>query len=1024
MNNSYADYLTHYFYAWETRGRGHSLWRLPVELEPDYIPFHWPELGSSPLVDDGFRHSALSYLESALTGRSKQVAPTPQIAAPEEVFPLNPYLVDKPYFTRSVLRISLPKDLSINPSEAEQLLVLLSGSKHQISFEVIGFPDRIDVQFTCHPDDEAYIESQLRAYYPRIIILPEDNTLLYRWEKYLPDTIIEFGLQEEFMRPLNTSMFPDVLSGIIGVMEYLKDQEIGMLQVLFQGAHSPWTESILESVTDGAGGSFFTDSPEMLPLAREKVSRPLFGVVIRVIGKAATRDRANDLAFQLVDTLLPMNRPRSNSIDILSNRAYQDWDMSTDVLSRTSRRLGMLLNSAELAALVHLPSQAVVSAKLRGGIKKTKQAPLSTEGQQYIIGENDHASRKKPVGISIPQRLRHMHVIGATGTGKSTMLLDLIVQDIEAGHGVTVLDPHGDLIDSIMSHVPDERLADVILVDPSDSEYPVGLNLLQANSEVEKIVLSSDLVAMFKRFATSWGDQMSSVLANAIDAILESDQGGTLLDLRRFLVEKDFRKQFLTTVQDPEVKYYWTHEFPMLRSNSIAPLVTRLSTFLRPKLVRYMMAQRKGLDFSSIMNEQKVLLVKLSQGFIGEENSYLLGTLIVAKLQQAAQGRQALAKSERSPFFLYIDEFQNFITPSLAGILSGARKYGLGLILAHQDMQQVIQNDQELASSVIANPGTRICFRLGDQDAKKLEAGFSFFEATDLLSLGVGEAIAKVERADHDFNLLTKMRGDVPATQAEQRRKTIILQTRNRYASTRADVERDMRRRHESPIIHDVEFEDVPEEVAPPRIKEPKEKPIPEPPVPPTPDESLEVAAEEFKRKAKAQAEIREHVHLQNTIKQLAHSRGYVANIEEPTSDGGRVDVGLELEKTKIACEISVTTPANHEADNLVRRLVDYDFVIMCSRRTEHLQKIKNLTQQAVSAKDFERIFFFSPEEAMQYLEEFAVKQASTEKRIKGYRVKTNFETVDQKESKAIQTGIAEVVMEALRRSKKRGDGK
>ena len=210
------------------------------------------------------------------------------------------------------------------------------------------------------------------------------------------------------------------------------------------------------------------------------------------------------------------------------------------------------------------------------------------------------------------QRVRHTYVIGASGTGKSTLLLNLIVQDIQHGNGVGVLDPHGDLIDQILALVPEERAADVVLLDPSDEEYPVGFNILSAHSELEKNLLASDLVGVFRRLSASWGDQMSSVLANAILAFLESDRSGTLADLRRFLVEGDFRQAFLQTVRDPEVVYYWQKEFPLLTGKPQGPILTRLDTFRRPKLIRHMISQKENrLDFGAIMNEGKIFLAKI-----------------------------------------------------------------------------------------------------------------------------------------------------------------------------------------------------------------------------------------------------------------------------------------------------------------------------------------------------------------------------------------------------------------------------
>ena len=211
----------------------------------------------------------------------------------------------------------------------------------------------------------------------------------------------------------------------------------------------------------------------------------------------------------------------------------------------------------------HLPSPSVRAEKLKRQDKKTKAAPALALGHKLVLGENTHGGKTVRVTQSSEHRLRHTYVVGASGTGKSTLLLDMITQDIAHGEGIAVLDPHGDLIDQVVGHIPEERARDVILFDPSDEAYPVGFNILSAHSELERNLLASDLVAVFKRLSTSWGDQMTAVFGNAILAFLESDQGGTLADLRRFLVETDFRKSFLRTVRDAEVVYYWEKEFPL-----------------------------------------------------------------------------------------------------------------------------------------------------------------------------------------------------------------------------------------------------------------------------------------------------------------------------------------------------------------------------------------------------------------------------------------------------------------------------
>ncbi|RLB75941.1 MAG: hypothetical protein DRH24_18740, partial [Deltaproteobacteria bacterium] len=822
----------------------------------------------------------------------------------------------------------------------------------------------------------------------------------------------DFGLSQEFMRPLQTyrNLDPDPLTGIVGALEDLQEQELGILQVLFQGTRYPWSESIIRSVTDEQGGSFFADAPEMVHLAREKVEKPLFAVVLRVAGQSSSSIRAWEIARALAGGLKLLSNPKSNELIPLKNDGYDDAVHAEDVFYRQSRRSGMLLNSEELVSLVHPPSVSVRAAKLRRELKKTKATPAIAFGGQFVLGENIHQGQTTPVSLTPEQRLRHMHIIGATGTGKSTLLLKLIIQDIENGMGIGVLDPHGDLIDRILRYIPEERFEDVVLLDPSDSEYPVGLNILSAHSEQEKTVLASDLVGVFKWLSTSWGDQMNSILANAILAFLESSEGGTLMDLRRFLVEKDYRRSFLETVQDDDVLYYWRKVFPQLSSRHQAPILTRLDTFLRPKPIRYMVAQKEGLNFQDIMDGRKIFLAKLAHGLIGMENAYLLGTIITSKFHQAAMARQAKDISERENFYLYIDEFQNFVTESMTEILSGARKYGFGLILAHQELRQLFARDSELANSVISNPGTRICFRMGDFDAKKLTDGFSAFDAKDLQNLSVGEAIARIERADYDFNLKTSVPPDISPELARKRRERLIDLSRQKYALHREQVASSLAKQRElveekKPVPEAVRpsFEEIKEEVKQEVIQE-------QPP---------------YYRRKKAEAEWStlegiggdKHREIQNDIKKAAQQNGYMAIIEQQTPDGsGKVDVHLERDGMKMACEVSVTSTSDQELGNIKKCLAaGYDRVILCSPEDKFLKKAKKLVSKKLTKADREKVLFFKPEQLKFYLKKRAAEAVSQEVWVAGRRVKTVHKPVTEEKEKGTRESILKVLFGRLR---------
>jgi hypothetical protein len=1007
MGFSLSQYLTAQFYAWEQRGRGWKVFGEPIQLESEFIPFfgHIPPQTKTQ-IDDGKRPIFFPQLQEALGLFKKPESIGFGEEALEklgEIYSIDAYKYESGNSVTE-FQINFDKDTRIPFENIEQLLLMLSTCEGIVGFEIFGTKDKITIQFVCTSGNTSAFRSHISAYALGVVINERKDNLKNSIDFTQTVWVNDVGLRDEFMRPLRVwnKFDPDPLLGCIASLESIGTGEFGMLQILFQPVINPWAESIYRSLTDGRGGAFFTDAPDMLPLAKEKISSPLFAVVIRSIGNAATDERAQTISSQISQSLFAFNRSGSNTLIPLTGALSCDAD---DIVFRRSRRIGMLLNSNELASMVHIPDRSVVSPKLRAYTGKTKQAPTDVTGRTFELGINTHLGQELIVTLSDQHRLRHMHVIGATGTGKSSLLLKLIVQDVKQDRGLAVLDPHGDLIDEIIKNIPDDRLKDVILVDPSDSEYPIGLNLLSAYSDPEKIILSSDLVALFRRFATSWGDQMTSVLSNAINAIIESDNRGTLIDLRRFLVESSFRNKFLQTVTDPNIKYYWNHEFQLLRANTVAPILTRLDTFLRPRIIRNMMAQKEGLDFSDILENKKILLVKLAQGLIGEENSYLLGTLFVAKLHQAAQQRQNIPPEQRKPFYFYIDEFQNFITPSMSVILTGARKYGLGLILAHQDLDQLTHRDAELTNSVLSNPAIRVCFRCGDKDATKLESGFSFFDSTDLQSLPIGQSIIRVGQKDHDFNLSFTPLPKVETLISEGKQRTVTNHCRSTYALHQTKVEEILREA--------LQVETVPVKPEKPTKIVKEEKPPPEIPIENievvediiSPNVDLKVEAEKFISKETEKEKQREHRFIQEYIKKVAEARNFKAVLEEPINNGkGKIDVALFRGELMIACEISVTNTVEYELQNIQKCFNEgYSLVFMISNALKHLSDIRTQAANLIKPEFHGRLYFVTKEEFVNQLDTLLQqKTEQNETRTKGYRVKLNYEAtanVDKREA-------------------------
>jgi hypothetical protein len=1032
--------LSAQFRAWEIRGRGWQVYPEPVSPEPPFRPFHGHYLPNTPAVDDGRRPTMLSSLVERLS-RKLSTAPAPVETVPEEESEPEPQTLIRDPLVE--LQTSLPANLNIGKEVFEQFLLNLSLCPEPIAFELLGIQNRVTAQFATHQDDAPLVRRQLQAYFPEAVFQPRDSTLEQTWLTCSgeDELVVEFGLAREFMLPLSVGKL-DPFIGIVGALAELQAGELGLLQVIFQPVQEDWSESIVHSVSHADGKPFFVNSPELASAAENKVSKPLYAAVVRIAIKTESEARTLQLARDLAGTMRVFAHPHGNELIPLTNDEYPFADHVEDVLARQSRRSGMLLNSDELIGFVHLPGSAVRSPSLQRETDKTKSAPTIARHGNALLGHNVHAGQTVEVRLSAEQRTRHTHIIGASGTGKSTLLFNLIQQDIQNGEGIAVLDPHGDLIDRILGIIPPERINDVILVDPSDEEYSIGFNILSAHSDLEKNLLASDLVSTFQRLSTSWGDQMNSVLHNAILAFLESPRRGTLADLRRFLIEPAFRNEFLKSVQDPDVVYYWQKGFPQLQGNkSIGSILTRLETFLSPKPIRYMVSQPENrLDFAHIMDSGKIFLAKLPEGLLGKENSYLLGTLLVSKFQQLAMSRQAKQVAARRDFWIYADEFHNYITPSMAEILSGARKYRIGLTLAHHELHQ-LQRSPEVASAVMSHPFTRIVFRVGDDDARKLGEGFSFFEARDLKNLETGQAIARVERSDFDFNLTVPMPEEPHAADALKRRHEVVTASREKYGTARADVvamlaklvvappaiEPKPTKISASAAVATPTVETKPAETfAPTIVPEPKPvtaeetKPI-EVPAPIVVPEPPPAAVAETKP-PRSQNDLgkggEQHKAMQRRIKEAAEALGFRSVIEKQIGESKEsVDLLLERVDQTIACEISVSTTIDHEVGNVVKCLkAGLPQVAVICVSADRLEKIATAVAGSLGAEAATRVSYHQPDAFIAHLKTLEIpapKDTVTVRR--GYKVKRSVPKLTPEEQRQREDMAHRVMAEAMR---------
>jgi CxxC-x17-CxxC domain-containing protein len=419
----------------------------------------------------------------------------------------------------------------------------------------------------------------------------------------------------------------------------------------------------------------------------------------------------------------------------------------------------------------------------------------------YIAKTNFRKGEVK-FGIRRPDRRQHMYVIGKTGAGKTAFLKNMALQDIENGQGLAIIDPHGEFVEEILDNIPPHRLNDVVYFNPADMEHPVSFNIMEASDPKYKHLIASGLIGIFtKIWANVWSARMEYILANSILALLDTP-GTTLLGIPRMLVDRDYRQKIINNLKDPVVKSFWVNEYEewdsKYRNEAIAPVQNKVGQFLNVSFVRNIVGQGKNtIDIEDIMNNQKILLVNVSKGRIGEDNSAILGAMLITKIQLSAMERVRIPEDERKDFYLYVDEFQNFATDSFVNILSEARKYRLDLIIAHQYIGQLVTDTSTaVRDAVFGNVGTMITFRVGAADAEFLEQEYTpEFLQNDLIRLPNYNIYLKLMIdgiASRPFS--AKTIAPVPVVTDPKLREEIIRISRSKYAHPVTFVEQEINR--------------------------------------------------------------------------------------------------------------------------------------------------------------------------------------------------------------------------------------
>jgi hypothetical protein len=1033
---SLHEQLSRRFFQWELRGRGWQVYPYQVRPEPPFRPFIGYSLPQMHSIDDGRRPTRTSGFLERL---SKALSPSEE--APEADEEEEPWPDPDERDAVIEVQLTLPKTRSGVSAAMESLLLALDFCREPLAFELVGTHQEIVVQFAVAAQDASHLKQQLRGFFPDVEIVLASGYLDSQWRSAGTELVcLELGLAEMFMVPLAQPR-QDVFIGMIAAMADLAPGELAMFQVVFEGTHHAWSESILHSVTDASGKPFFVNRPELVARAKEKIRSPLFAAVVRIAVWADETSRAGEITRQMGTSMTTFGQADSNTWNGLSRDDYPLEVLQRDLLDRQSRRTGMLLNLTELTGLVHLPGNSVMSAKLRCDSGLTRAAPEAlTRSHDLILGKNSYAGQEKLVSLSLDQRVRHMHILGGSGYGKTTFLFNCLRQDIENGHGCGLLDPHGDLADRLLDFIPRERLGDVVWVDPTDETVSVGFNILAAHSDFEKDLIASDLVAVFRRQSSSWGEQMESVLHHAILTFLESSQGGTLVDLKNFLLDAETRTTFLKTVSDPDLLFYWKKGFPQLGgTRSVGPVVTRLEKLLSRKPVKRMVSQRVNrLDFADILDSKKIFIAKLPQGQIGAENAFLLGSLLVSKFQQMAMARQRMREEERREFFLYIDEAANFLTPSMAEILSGARKYRLGLVLSHQSLSQ-LKTEPLVAGALDANACTRVVFRVGDQDARALAEGFAHFNAAHLQNLSVGEAICRVERSEVDFNLITFPENGRKDEIDYSERAEVVSLSHETYGRSREVVPTPITVAQvtiddlpvtspEEPVIvvppqpiPPIEIESAPlpsSSTLAPASDPPVASPSPSPPAP-KPYQPTEVRAD-----VEAMGRGGElHRAAQHELKLVAESLGFRATIERQLPGTQEtVDLYLQRDEEVIGCEISVTNTLEYELRNMSKLMrAGVPLMVMITLDAEKLSRLEPAIRHSFSESENMKIRCMVKADFISFLQSLVIQSPapSSSKKQKGWKVTRTVIELSPEELKEREQQVASTMADSVRRRAK-----
>lgn len=749
----------------------------------------------------------------------------------------------------SLLMLEIPRTNDKKELAAEQMLASLHGilrSKREIrtsgelqehiSLEMAAIGQRIRFYIWTPKHLQAFVEGQIYAQYPTVQIYEQEEDYA---DRRLHQPVIhsaELVLTDNETLPIKTfpSFEVDPLAAITATLAKLdnEDEEI-WIQIMSRPIPDDWHKRGQKTINRIKGGSGLGGSagamlgytaemfaalarppnstggeggkkePELserdktrISAIEEKSKKLGYQVKIRVLYAGQDQHTARLRMQALVGAFKQFNTTNLNGFAVKGmtfNRAKQ-----LEYQTRFFIDKGYILNIEELASLFHLPHTTVETPNIVWATTKTAEPPSNLpvqekgeENKLSLFGVTNFRGDNKLFGMNREDRGRHVYILGQTGTGKSGGLELLTLSDIYYDQGFAVIDPHGDYAQNVLKFIPQRRVDDVVYFNPADTDRPIGFNPLEVTDPALKGHISSELVGVLKRlFAESWGPRLEYILRYTLLALLDYPNS-TMLDITRMLTEKKFRSDVVSYIDDPVVKNFWVNEFASwndkFATEAVAPVLNKVGAFTANPMIRNIIGQPKStFNIRKIMDEGKILIVNLSRGLMGEDNAGILGAMMVTKIQLAAMGRADIPEPSRRPFYLYVDEFQNFATDSFAVILSEARKYALNLTVANQYISQM---SQPVRDAVFGNVGTIISFRVSPDDAPFLTKYFEpQFEAGDLIQQHNRYFLVTMTINGEKAPAFSAKTLDLPTPPADNTAQIIEL-TRERYTTDKKSVE-------------------------------------------------------------------------------------------------------------------------------------------------------------------------------------------------------------------------------------------